>query len=57
MAFIAMVSDVSQILMNLSSNLVRKANNTFLVLQLEKGEQRPWELPVTTEKIQEQGQI
>lgn len=37
-ALITTVSDVSQILMNLSSNPVRKANNTFPTLQLQKGE-------------------
>lgn len=56
-AFITTVSDVSQILMNLSSDPVRKANNTFLTLQLEKGEQGPWELPATTERSQEQRRV
>lgn len=53
-ALITMVSDVSQILMNLSSRPLRQANNTFLTLQLVKGEQRPWELPVTRERSGEQ---
>lgn len=46
-ALIINASDVSQILMNLPSNPLRKANNTSLTLQLEKGEQRTWELPAT----------
>lgn len=53
-ALITTVSDVSQILMNIPSNPVRKANDTFLNLQLEKGEQRQWELPATTERSWEQ---
>lgn len=53
-ALITAVPDVSQILMNLSSRPVRQANNTFVTSQLVKGEQRPWELPVTRERSREQ---
>lgn len=53
-ALITMVSDVSQILMNLSSRPVRQANNTFFTLQPVKGEQRPWEIPMTRGRIGEQ---
>lgn len=53
-ALITMVSDVSQILMNLSSRPAKQANDTFLTLQMVKGEQSPWELLVTRERNGEQ---